>query len=145
MRGTWRWGISRVSRGVGEGRGAVRHRALDHPHGHHQSWWVVRRERNLVLSNAKLGFHKATWINKFFPESSVLIICGILIGLFFFFVREDSALPKTLTPDIFFLFLLPPIIGEAGYFMPNRWDLASNNNHLDWVNLVRIWDFYNSE
>ena len=67
-----------------------------------------------------LGFQKATWINKFFPESSVLIVVGILIGLFFFFVREDDALPKTLTPDIFFLFLLPPIIGEAGYFMPNR-------------------------
>merc|ERR1711970_1456185 len=29
-------------------------------------------------------------------------------------------MPTTLTPDIFFLFLLPPIIGEAGYFMPNR-------------------------
>ena len=67
-----------------------------------------------------LGFQKATWINKFIPESSVLIVIGILIGLFFFFVREDDALPKTLTPDIFFLFLLPPIIGEAGYFMPNR-------------------------
>ena len=49
-----------------------------------------------------------------------MIVVGILIGLFFFFVREDEALPKTLTPDIFFLFLLPPIIGEAGYFMPNR-------------------------
>jgi hypothetical protein len=29
--------------------------------------------------------------------------------------------PTTLTPDIFFLYLLPPIIMEAGYFMPNRY------------------------
>ena len=66
------------------------------------------------------GFHKATYVNKFLPESSVLIICGILIGIFFFFVAPEDKRPTTLTPDIFFLFLLPPIIGEAGYFMPNR-------------------------
>ena len=67
-----------------------------------------------------VGFHKATWVNKFLPESSVLIVCGLLIGLFFFFVAPEDKRPVTLTPDIFFIFLLPPIIGEAGYFMPNR-------------------------
>ena len=66
------------------------------------------------------GFHKATYVNKFLPESSVLIIFGIIIGIFFFYVAPEDKRPTTLTPDIFFLFLLPPIIGEAGYFMPNR-------------------------
>merc|ERR1719210_367997 len=74
----------------------------------------------LVVAFIKIGFHKATWINKFLPESSVLIIFGLCIGLFFFFVAPADKIPVTLTPDIFFLFLLPPIIGEAGYFMPNR-------------------------
>ena len=59
-------------------------------------------------------------MNRFLPESSFLILIGLLIGLFFFFVAEPDKRPVTLTPDIFFLFLLPPIIGEAGYFMPNR-------------------------
>ena len=76
--------------------------------------WII------VVALIKIGFHKATWVNKFLPESSILIICGLLIGLFFFFVAPEDKRPVTLTPDIFFIFLLPPIIGEAGYFMPNR-------------------------
>jgi len=108
------------------------HDGSDEEHGEHGGFQVFHVEWErvevpyaiglwiILTALVKVGFHKATWINKFFPESSILIICGILIGLFFFFVREDAALPKTLTPDIFFLFLLPPIIGEAGYFMPNR-------------------------
>ena len=73
-----------------------------------------------MLAAFIVGFHKATWVNKFLPESSILIVCGLLIGLFFFFVAPEDKRPVTLTPDIFFIFLLPPIIGEAGYFMPNR-------------------------
>ena len=58
-------------------------------------------------------------VRNYFPESSILIVAGLLIGLVLFLAdyRKDVV---TLTPDIFFLFLLPPIIGEAGYFMPNR-------------------------
>jgi len=74
----------------------------------------------LTVAFIKIVYHKATFINKLLPESSVLILIGILIGLFFFFVAAEEWQPTTLTPDIFFLFLLPPIIGEAGYFMPNR-------------------------
>jgi len=72
----------------------------------------------LATTLVKICFHKAPGIKNFMPESSILIIIGLLIGLCFFFLSDE--MPTTLTPDIFFLFLLPPIIGEAGYFMPNR-------------------------
>ena len=58
-------------------------------------------------------------VKNYFPESSVLIVAGLLIGLVLFLADYRKGV-VTLTPDIFFLFLLPPIIGEAGYFMPNR-------------------------
>ena len=35
-------------------------------------------------------------------------------------VCNRNKVPTTLTPDTFFLYMLPPIILDAGYFMPNR-------------------------
>merc|ERR1712130_1027948 len=67
----------------------------------------------------KLGFQKAPGIKNYFPESSILIVIGLIIGIVLFLADYNKNV-VTLTPDIFFLFLLPPIIGEAGYFMPNR-------------------------
>jgi len=72
----------------------------------------------LTTTLVKIGFHMTPGIKTYMPESSILIIIGLIIGFCFFFLSEE--MPTTLTPDIFFLFLLPPIIGEAGYFMPNR-------------------------
>ena len=65
------------------------------------------------------GFQKAPGIKNYFPESSILIVVGLIIGIVLFLADYNKNV-VTLTPDIFFLFLLPPIIGEAGYFMPNR-------------------------
>ena len=53
------------------------------------------------------------------PESCLLIILGIVVGVIVFFTAGQ--IPETtLTPNVFFLFMLPPIVLEAGYFMPNR-------------------------
>ena len=73
----------------------------------------------LVTTAVKIGFQKAPGVKNYFPESSILIVVGFVIGLVLF-VADYTTNVITLTPDIFFLFLLPPIIGEAGYFMPNR-------------------------
>jgi len=73
----------------------------------------------LATTFVKLGFQKAPAVKNYFPESSILIVMGLILGIIFFLADETKNV-VTLTPDIFFLFLLPPIIGEAGYFMPNR-------------------------
>ena len=64
------------------------------------------------------GFHMTPKLHHIFPESCLLIVVGIIIGFLLFLTSEHP--PSTLTPNVFFLFMLPPIILDAGYFMPNR-------------------------
>ncbi|XP_038206290.1 sodium/hydrogen exchanger 3 [Zerene cesonia] len=69
-------------------------------------------------SIAKIGFHMAPRLSKIFPESCLLIFVGVLIGALL--LSTHSVHVQPLTPDTFFLYMLPPIILDAGYFMPNR-------------------------
>ncbi|XP_066991371.2 sodium/hydrogen exchanger 3 isoform X2 [Anabrus simplex] len=69
-------------------------------------------------SLAKIGFHMAPKLSKIFPESCLLIVVGVVIGVLLFHTSNVHVSP--LTPDTFFLYMLPPIILDAGYFMPNR-------------------------
>ena len=57
-------------------------------------------------------------LSKMFPESCLLIAVGVAIGCLLFLTDKLHVSP--LTPDTFFLYMLPPIILDAGYFMPNR-------------------------
>ncbi|XP_076684769.1 na[+]/H[+] hydrogen exchanger 2 isoform X2 [Andrena cerasifolii] len=69
-------------------------------------------------SIAKIGFHMTPRLSKIFPESCLLIVVGVVVGVLLF--QASSVHVSPLTPDTFFLYMLPPIILDAGYFMPNR-------------------------
>ena len=60
----------------------------------------------------KILFHHATLLEKLLPESCVLIILGMLFGLFI--TRVDIVNPFPLfTANLFFNILLPPVILDA--------------------------------
>lgn len=52
------------------------------------------------------------------PESCLLILVGALVGGIIF--GTDHKSPPVMDSSIYFLYLLPPIVLEGGYFMPTR-------------------------
>ncbi|XP_060760070.1 sodium/hydrogen exchanger 3-like [Neoarius graeffei] len=66
----------------------------------------------------KLVIQMNTWLKNFFPESGLLIICGFILGGIIW--GADKVQTFSLTPRNFFFYLLPQIILDAGYFMPNK-------------------------
>jgi Sodium/hydrogen exchanger family. len=64
------------------------------------------------------GFHMTPKLSRIFPESCLLIAVGVFIGVLL--TQTGNMHVSPLTPDTFFLYMLPPIILDAGYFMPNR-------------------------
>ena len=54
------------------------------------------------------------------PENCLLIVLGLVIGALFYTTKLAQQESYVLAAEVFFIYLLPPIILEAGYFMPNR-------------------------
>ncbi|KAM9835940.1 sodium/hydrogen exchanger 2-like isoform 2-T2 [Aulostomus maculatus] len=72
----------------------------------------------LLASFAKIGFHIYHKITIWIPESCLMISIGLIVGAIMHSVKEEP--PAVLNSDVFFLFMLPPIVLENGYFMPTR-------------------------
>ena len=72
----------------------------------------------LLGAFVKVGFHLLHI--EIIPESCILMILGLVVGGILYGTKLAEQSAYVLSPDTFLLFLLPPIILEAGYFMPNR-------------------------
>lgn len=72
----------------------------------------------LLASFAKIGFHVYHKITVWVPESCLLISIGLIVGAIMHSVKEEP--PAVLTSNVFFLYMLPPIVLDSGYFMPTR-------------------------
>ncbi|KAG7468301.1 hypothetical protein MATL_G00141600 [Megalops atlanticus] len=72
----------------------------------------------LVASVAKILFHFSQRYTTAVPESCMLILLGLVLGGIVLMASKKPL--YHLDPGLFFLFLLPTIVGDAGYFMPSR-------------------------
>ncbi|XP_013773882.1 sodium/hydrogen exchanger 3-like [Limulus polyphemus] len=91
-----------------------------------------------VAGLAKIGFYVTPKIGLICPESCVLVVVGVLIGLLLFFTGLEHVGP--LTSEVFFLYMLPPIILDAGYFMPNRLFFDNMASILMYAVVGTVWN-----
>ncbi|XP_045837336.1 sodium/hydrogen exchanger 4 [Meles meles] len=87
----------------------------------------------LLASLAKIGFHLYHRLPGLMPESCLLIIVGALVGAIIF--GTDHKSPPVMDSSIYFLYLLPPIVLEGGYFMPTRPFFENIGSILWWAGL----------
>ncbi|XP_004698466.1 sodium/hydrogen exchanger 3 [Echinops telfairi] len=92
----------------------------------------------LVASLAKIAFHLSHKVTSVVPESALLIVLGLVLGGIVW--AADHIASFTLTPTVFFFYLLPPIVLDAGYFMPNRLFFGNLGTILLYAVIGTVWN-----
>lgn len=72
------------------------------------------------------------------PESALLICFGFILGGIIW--GADKQQTFTLTPTVFFFYLLPQIILDAGYFMPNKLFFSNMGAILVYAVIGTCWN-----
>ncbi|XP_034553592.1 sodium/hydrogen exchanger 1 isoform X2 [Notolabrus celidotus] len=94
----------------------------------------------LLASLMKLGFHLIPRLSSIVPESCLLITVGLLVGGLIKLAGEN--VPPVLDSQLFFLCLLPPIILDAGYFLPIRPFMENLGTILMFAVVGTLWNAF---
>ncbi|KAL3082889.1 hypothetical protein niasHS_010691 [Heterodera schachtii] len=97
------------------------------------SFWL------LLASFAKILFNMNKGIAEAVPDSALLIALGLVLGWVLRTMDVDGAV-FSLDAHTFFLYLLPPIIFDAGYFMPNRQLFDNFDSVLLFAFVGTVWN-----
>ncbi|XP_024115845.1 Na(+)/H(+) exchanger beta [Oryzias melastigma] len=87
----------------------------------------------------KLGFHLIPRVSHVVPESCLLIFVGLLVGGV---IKAMNQTPPVLDTKLFFLYLLPPIILDAGYFLPIRAFTENMGTILVFAVVGTLWNAF---
>lgn len=85
------------------------------------------------------GFHLIPRLSGVVPESCLLIVVGLLVGGL---IRVLGEKPPVLDSQLFFLCLLPPIILDAGYFLPIRPFSENAGTILTFAVVGTLWNAF---
>lgn len=86
------------------------------------------------------GFHLIPRLSSIVPESCLLIVVGLLVGGLIKLAGEE--VPPVLDSNLFFLCLLPPIILDAGYFLPIRPFMENIGTILMFAVVGTLWNAF---
>lgn len=97
---------------------------------------------NLIFINLFVclfwGFNVYQRFTIWIPETCLLIGVGLIVGAIMHSVQERP--PAVLTSRVFFLYILPPLVLDSGYFMPIR-PFIENIGTVLWVAVVgTLWN-----
>ncbi|KAF7655942.1 hypothetical protein LDENG_00048130 [Lucifuga dentata] len=86
------------------------------------------------------GFHLIPRLSSIVPESCLLIVVGLLVGGLIRMAGEK--VPPVLDQRLFFFCLLPPIILDAGYFLPIRPFMENLGTILIFAVVGTVWNAF---
>ncbi|KAG9339163.1 hypothetical protein JZ751_024021 [Albula glossodonta] len=91
-----------------------------------------------VAGVSKMVFELNHKLTSVIPESALLILIGFVLGGIIW--GADKVQTFTLTPEVFFFYLLPQIILDAGYFMPNKLFFSNMGAILTFAIIGTCWN-----